>query len=87
MRLPCTILCVVLICAGCASKPSATQPSSPVAGLKPASKRAEYTSEQIIQLYLTNITFGDWYLARLDAACDTLAHDAATPEARYERCI
>jgi hypothetical protein len=55
-----------------------------VAGLKPASQRAAYTSEQIIQLYLTNITFGDWYLARLGAACDALAQDAATPDARYE---
>ena len=79
-----TILCVILICAGCASKPSAPKASAAVAGLKPASKRAEYTGEQIIQLYLTNITFGDWYLARLDAACDVLAHDATTPEARYE---
>jgi len=37
-----------------------------------------------MQLYLANISFGDWYLARLAAACDALAHDATTPDARYE---
>jgi hypothetical protein len=74
-----------LLCTGCVnSKPVTSEPSGPVAGLKPASQRAEYTGEQIIQLYLTNVAFGDWYLARLDAACDALAQDAATPEARYE---
>ncbi len=55
-----------------------------MAGLKPATQRAPYNGEQIIQLYLANVLFGDWYLARLDAACDALARDAATPDARYE---
>ena len=81
MRLQCMIFCVILICAGCAPKPASSQPSGTVAGLKPASQRAAYTGEQVIQLYLTNVTFGDWYLARLDAACDALARDATTPDA------
>ena len=84
MRLKQTILLITILCAGCVSKPGAPQPSPTVAGLKPASQRATYTNEQIVQLYLTNIAFGDWYLARLGAACDALAHDATTPEARYE---
>src|SRR3954454_3312181 len=83
MRLKGTILLLLILCAGCVSKPRAPQSSATVAGLKPASQRAAYTSEQIIQLYLTNIGFGDWYLARLAAACDALAHDATTPDARY----
>mgnify|MGYP000429174589 CR=1 FL=1 len=37
-----------------------------------------------MQLYVANIAFGDWYLARLAAACDVLAHDATTADARYE---
>jgi hypothetical protein len=84
MRLKQTILLITILCAGCVSTPHAPQPSPTVAGLKPASRRATYTSEQIVQLYLTNIAFGDWYLARLGAACDALAHDATTPEARYQ---
>jgi hypothetical protein len=84
MRLKHTIFCVTVICAGCASKPPASQPSGPVAGLKPASQRAAYTSEQLGQLYVTNVGFGDWYLARLAAACDVLAQSATTPDARYE---
>jgi hypothetical protein len=84
MRLIFTILCAVFICAGCVSKPRAAEPSEPVAGLKRANLRAAYTSEQVMQLYLRNIGFGDWYLARLAAACDVLAHDATTADARYE---
>ena len=78
------ILCAALICAGCVSKPLTPQPSNPVAGLKPATQRADYTSEQLGQLYLSNNAYGDWFLARLAAACDALAHHATTPDARYE---
>ena len=49
--------------------------AEPVAGLKPHAGRAEYTTEQLIQLDLANIAFADWYLARLSAACDVL-HNA-----------
>jgi hypothetical protein len=56
-----------------------------VAGLKPHAGRAEYTTEQLIQLDLANIAFADWYLARLSAACDVLAQRAeGGPDARYE---
>src|SRR5687768_8956645 len=85
MRRARAILFITIVCAaGCVSKPRASQPSEPVAGLKPATERPQYTSEQLIQLYLANIALGDWYLARLAAACDELAQDATTPDARYE---
>src|SRR5688500_1203705 len=79
MRHARAIVLIAIVCAGCVSKPRASQPSEPVAGLKRATERPQYTSGQIIQLYLANIAFGDWYLARLAAACDELARDATTP--------
>src|SRR5436190_24348033 len=87
MQLKHTVFCVAIICAGCVSKTRAPEPSGSVAGLKPASQRATFTSEQLSQLYVSNVAFGDWYLARLAAACDVLAQQANTPDARYEALL
>jgi hypothetical protein len=84
MRFKHTILSLAILCAGCVSNSRPPEPSEPVAGLNRARQRQAYTGEQVIQIYLTNVTFGDWYLARLAAACDVLADVAATPDARYE---
>src|SRR5688500_372588 len=84
MRLTFTMLVAMILYSGCASKPRDVQPSEPVAGLTPAKSRAAYTIEQLGHPYIAHVAFADWYLARLGAACDALAQDATTPDARYE---
>lgn len=85
MRIATACICVVMIASGCASSPQPRRASDPVAGLRPTTSRsARYTLEQLIQIDIATMGFGEWYLARLAEACDALARQATTPEQRYE---